>query len=459
MTAIRRSRYRLFVILGLASLLPYLYALGLGDLRQRTVEFLVAYFTAFVLYAGATVLALRSKTFSRRALLTSFAVAMAIQAVLLFSRPTISDDMYRYVWDGRVQAQGISPYQYPPDAPELRALRDKEIWPLINRRAAVTVYPPGAEMAFALLWRIGPDSVRWFQAVMATGGMLAGGLLLGLLRALSRSPARVLIYLWSPLLAFETAHAAHVDGLVLPLLVGAWWARVRERDSLVGLLLGLATALKLYPILLLPALWRPRHSRGRWQLPLAFALGLGACYLPYVWTNGSQVLGYLTRYFGERFNMGLASALIPLLEHLGLDPDLGVLGLTLGVLALLGLVMVLRPAASGEVAVRRCVWLIGAFTLLTQNLFSWYLLWLLPLVALFVRPGRLLGLRADAWTGWWLFCGLVALSYTFFIRWEPVPAALWAQFVPLYGLLLWDAGRFLWSKRLGWQGVRDELAS
>ncbi|MGD9046860.1 MAG: hypothetical protein PVF77_02300, partial [Anaerolineae bacterium] len=84
---------------------------------------------------------------------------------------------------------------------------------------------------------------------------------------------------------------------------------------------------------------------------------------------------------------------------------------------------------------------------------------LLPLVALFVRPGRLLGLRADAWTGWWLFCGLVALSYTFFIRWEPVPAALWAQFVPLYGLLLWDAGRFLWSKRLGWQGVRDELAS
>jgi hypothetical protein len=96
---------------------------------------------------------------------------------------------------------------------------------------------------------------------------------------------------------------------------------------------------------------------------------------------------------------------------------------------------------------------------LTQNLFSWYMLWLLPLVALFVRPGRLMGLRADAWTGWWLFCGLVALSYTFFIRWEPVPAALWVQFVPLYGLLLWDAGRFLWRKRFGCKGIREELAS
>jgi hypothetical protein len=156
--------------------------------------------------------------------------------------------------------------------------------------------------------------------------------------------------------------------------------------------------------------------------------------------------------------MGLASLLIPPLQQLGLDPDRGMLALMLGVLALLGLWMLLRPAADGETAVRRCVWIIGAFTLLTQNLFSWYLLWLLPLVALFVQPGRLLGLRADGWTGWWLFCGLVALSYTFFVQWEPVPAALWAQFAPLYALLLWDAGRFLWRRRLGWQGVRTRLA-
>ena len=458
MTGVRRLRYGLLAILGLASLAPYLYALSLGDLRQHTVEFLIAFFAAFVLYAAVTVLALRLEVFSWCAVAASFALAVAIQAVLLCTRPALSDDMYRYVWDGRVQAQGISPYRYPPDAPELAALRDGEIWPKINRRSVVTVYPPGAEAAFALLWRIMPDDVRWFQAVMAAGGLLAGGLLLGLLRALGRSPARILIYLWSPLLAFETAHAAHVDGLVLPLLVGAWWARVRERDGLVGLLLGLAAALKLYPVLLLPALWRPRHPQGRWRLPLAFVLSLGACYLPYIWTSGPQVLGYLPRYFGERFNMGLAGLLIPQLERLGLDPDRGVLVLTLSVLALLGLGMILRSAEDGEAAVRRCVWLIGAFTLLTQNLFSWYLLWLLPLVALFVQPGRLLGLRADAWTSWWLFCGLVALSYTFFIRWEPVPAALWLQFAPLYGLLLWDLGRFLRERRFDWQTVRRQVA-
>jgi uncharacterized membrane protein len=262
------------------------------------------------------------------------------------------------------------------------------------------------------------------------------------------------IYLWSPLLTFETAHAAHVDGLLLPLLVGAWWARVRERDGIAGVLLGFATAVKFYPAILLPALWRPRDKQGRWRLPLAFVLTLVACYLPYVFVSGPQVLGYLPKYFRERFNMGLAGELIPRFIRWDIDPNQGMFFLTAGVLAVLGIWMVLRPAHSGEEAVRRCVWLIGAFTILTQNLFSWYMLWLLPLIAVYLRPGRLLGLRADAWTGWWLFCGLVALSYTFFIDWRPVRPALWAQFLPLYAFLLAAAAarmgvsarRRIWAK-------------
>jgi alpha-1,6-mannosyltransferase len=444
-----RSPGALFLILGLASLAPYAFALQLGDLRQNTLEFEVAFFSAFALYAGAAVLSLRVPHLPTWTLGGLFVLAAAMQALLVFSAPTLSDDMYRYVWDGRVQAQAISPYRYPPEAPELRELRDREVWRPINRKQAVTVYPPGSELIFAGLWRVWPDSVRWFQAVMALGGLLAGALLIGLLRALGRSAARVVIYLWSPLLTFETAQAAHVDGLILPLLVGAWWARVRERDGAVGVLLGLATAIKFYPAILLPALWRPHHRRGRWTMPLAFVLTVGACYLPYSVGNGTQVLGYLPNYFGERFNMGLAGELIPRLIRRGVDPDQGMFVVTACVLAVLGLWMVWRPAARAEEAVRRSVWLIGAFTLLTQNLFSWYMLWLLPLTALFLQRGRLFGVRANAWTGWWLFCGLVALSYTFFIDWRPVRWALWAQFIPLYGLLLADAASTLSARMRG----------
>jgi hypothetical protein len=277
-----RKTKRLLFGLGLLSLIPYLIAWRLGDLREHTVGFELAFFAAFGLYAAVTVLALRLKTFSRREWVAVFGLAVLFQGFLIFTPPTLSDDIYRYVWDGRVQAQGISPYLYAPKAPELAYLRDDDIWKHINRKVVVTVYPPAAEMAYALLWRVWPDSARWFQIAMGLGGLLAGGLLIGLLKAVGRAPARVLIYLWSPLLAFETAHAAHVDGLILPLLVVAWWARVKARDTLVGILLGLATAMKFYPALLLPALWRPRHPTGRWQMPLAFSATVVACYLPYL---------------------------------------------------------------------------------------------------------------------------------------------------------------------------------
>jgi hypothetical protein len=85
--------------------------------------------------------------------------------------------------------------------------------------------------------------------------------------------------------------------------------------------------------------------------------------------------------------------------------------------------------------------LIGPITLLSYNLFSWYLLWLLPLIAIFLQPGQRFGLRLDAWTGWWLFSGLIALSYTFFLDWKPIPPAIWAQFMPLYLFLLIDLAR------------------
>ncbi|MBE7555450.1 MAG: DUF2029 domain-containing protein [Anaerolineales bacterium] len=437
-----RSRKSKILILGSLLPLPYLAAWWLSDLRQHTLGFEILFFVAFALYAGAIVVALRQETCSSGELIAAFALAAIMQGWLIYTLPTLSDDMYRYIWDGRVQAQGISPYRYSPKALELAHLRDEVVWPHINRKASVTIYPPATELTYALLWRIRPDNVRWFQIVMAASGLLAGGLLIGLLQALGRSPSRVLIYLWSPLLVFETAHAAHVDGLLLPLLVGAWWARVKERDSLVGVLLGLATAMKFYPALLVPALWRPQHPQGRWRLPVAFGVTVLLTYLPYLLRYGGEVIGFLPKYLREQFNIGpLVTMLLSFFSGLDLEAKQSVGLLLLTILALLSLAMVLHPAKDGETALRRCIWLIGAYILLSYNLFSWYLLWLLPLLALFVQPGQWFGFRGDAWTGWWLFSGLIALSYTFFIHWKPVPAAQWTQFWPLYLFLAMDLAR------------------
>ena len=96
--------------------------------------------------------------------------------------------MYRYIWDGRVQANGINPYRYPSNSPALAYLRDPDIWPHLNRPAAVTVYPPGAEALFAVLWRLVPDSILIFKLAMIGCELLCGGLLITLLRNWANVP-------------------------------------------------------------------------------------------------------------------------------------------------------------------------------------------------------------------------------------------------------------------------------
>ncbi len=448
-----RSRFfrpgPLLLGLGLLSCLPYLYALGLGNLRDETQGFLAAFLGAFSLYWIAVGLVLRippdGGKLGKHGWVLLFAVPIVLSVILLFSSPALSDDMYRYVWDGRVQDAGISPYAHPPEAEALRGLRDPVIWRQINRKWAVTVYPPGAEMSWALLWQLFPDSVLAFKGAAVVGGLLAGWLLMPLLRSVGRPEWHALVYLWNPLLIFELAHSGHLDGLVLPLLLAAFLARWRNRDWLVGVCLGGATLLKLYPAVLLPALWRPRQ-RSRWALPVSFVFTVGAGYLPYL-LLGEGVTGFLPRYFSEQFNSGLATLIHRLAGYFTDETDLVVNAVLFGGLALMGLIFVLRPAVSPSQAIRRCLWPMGYFALMTHNLMPWYLLWMLPLLALDLRPGRLLGLRADAPTGWLLFTGLVAFSYTFFIDWRPVPWVVWAEYGPLYVLLLVGGLRWLLGER------------
>lgn len=448
------ARYFLITALGLVLLVPYAYAYTLGDLRKQTVAFEYAFFGAFALYVVAVILILRDdKPIAPKWLVVIFAFAILFRGILIFTPPRLSDDMFRYVWDGRVQAQGINPYAYPPNAPQLVPLRDTEIYRLINRKQSVTVYPAGAELSYALLWRIIPDNVRWFQIVMALGDLLAGALLVLLLRAVNLPAQRALIYLWSPLVIFETAHAAHVDGLLLPFLVGAWLMRVKMREAATGALLGASIALKLFPVILFPALWRVRGESLKriWLLPVAMLFVFLLPYLFYL-SQGAGVVGFLPNYFDERFNMGIAGALSYFIErYTSWKPQTIANALLAITLAVISLYFVLRPARDGERAVHRCIYPIGAFTLLTQNLFPWYALWLVPLVALYVRAGKF-GLRFDAWTGWFLFTGLIALAYTFFIRWRVVEWAIWAQFLPLYFFLLVPP---VWNWIQRWRAHRE----
>ncbi|BFV60115.1 hypothetical protein KCMC57_up52190 [Kitasatospora sp. CMC57] len=252
--------------------------------------------------------------------------SVAVAATGLLAPPRTSDDAYRYLWDGRVQAAGISPYDHAPDAPELAGIRRQapELFPpggdctgwderrtaagecsRINRPAVHTIYPPVAESWFAGLYALGGRF--GVQAAQLGGALLAvatSGALLLVLRRLGTGPSwRAALWGWCPGVAVWAVNDAHVDTLGALLLVVSLAATRRGRRALGGGLLGLSVATKLVPVLALPGalsgvLARRPLARDL-VLPLATLATLALSYLPYLLASGPAVLGYLPGYLRE----------------------------------------------------------------------------------------------------------------------------------------------------------------
>ena len=175
----------------------------------------------FAAGGAGILLALRTAagTDQRRALTVILAGALLMRLGLIFVEPYLSTDIYRYIWDGRVQAAGINPYRYMPVAPELSHLRDAAIFPNINRPdTAVTIYPPMAQAIFLALTRFGESVLAMKLGLMAFEAATVA-VLIGLLHRLGRPLTRVVAYAWHPLPIWEIAGSGHIDIAMCALLM------------------------------------------------------------------------------------------------------------------------------------------------------------------------------------------------------------------------------------------------
>jgi alpha-1,6-mannosyltransferase len=317
--------------------------------------------------------------------------AALLRLPLLLSEPYQSDDVYRYVWDGRVQAAGINPYRHVPDAPQLEELRDEDIYPNINRSDyAVTIYPPAAQLFFLLTTRVS-ESVTWMKASLLAWEAVAIALLVLLLRRARRPDGLVLLYAWHPLPLWEFAGNGHLDAAAIACILAALLARARGRRALAGVALGIATLFKLYPLGLLPALWRPGDRR----MPAALAATVSLGYLPYLGV-GWGVLGFLPEYVREEGVQGgpryyLLHVLERLGVHLGPADYLVPVGLAL---AALSAWICFRRRPRDDFA-GGALLLASAAVVAFSPHYPWYFAWLLPLAALATStPILLLGVQA-----------------------------------------------------------------
>ena len=271
---------------------------GVNEIHHFTIGFgLVAMYQAEIYLVAAWVVLNRPA--NRWTLAIIITAAVGCRLICLFSPPFLSTDVYRYVWDGWVQASRINPYRYIPAESPLAFLRDAHIYPHINRRDyAHTIYPPGAQILFLLVTRIS-GSMVWMKAAMIGLELLTLWPLTKLLSALGLPREQVLIYAWHPLLLWEVASSGHVDGAALPLIALALLLYIRHRSTATGLALAGATLIKLYPIALFPVIYRRSDLLRRdWRMPAVLAAIIAAGYACYA-SVGLHVFGFLPEYAKE----------------------------------------------------------------------------------------------------------------------------------------------------------------
>ena len=317
-------------------------------------------------------------------------VAIALRVLLLTAPPILSSDIYRYVWDGRVQAAGINPYRYVPVDPALASLRDPVVYPRINRAGyARTIYPPLAEVVFAVTGGVS-DNVTGIRLVMLgfeTVGIIC---LLRLLSLAGLPRERILIYAWNPLVLWSFANDGHVDAIAVGLLGLALLLRARHRDGWAGAALAGAVLAKLFPLVVAPAFLRG----GRfWQPALAGLLVIGCGYTLYS-SAGLHVLGFLPSYGQEE---GLVSgtgiwALAGLATLVTLPSSAVLIYAAVVALAFLAIVVGIlwqaAPANDAQALCRDTGLLAAAAMAATSPHYHWYFAWLaLPAV---VAPSRAL---------------------------------------------------------------------
>jgi hypothetical protein len=343
---------------------------------------------AFLAYLVAAVWALGPGG-RTRSLPIILGLGLLARLVLIPTAPTLSEDLYRYLWDGRLVAHGVNPFPHAPSDPALAPYRNGLLQRL-NHADVPTIYPPAAQLLFAATAAVSETPVAWKLLLLALETLLVLSLQ-RLLRNRGLPPERLLLYYWNPLVLVESFGSGHVDLAAAAFLLLALWMYEERRRARAGIALALAVLTKLVPALLIPYFLR----RRAWTLLAAAAATVAVLYAPFLGAGPAlgTGLGAYARHW--EFN----GAAYHLLRHV-IASELSVRRVLAAILflATLGIAWRARSATGAALA---CL---VALLLLNPTLFPWYLV---PIVAL-------LPLHPD-W-GMIVFSGVVGLSYL------PLPA-------------------------------------
>jgi hypothetical protein len=388
--------------------------------------------------------------------------ALVFRLLWLPATPALSDDFYRFRWDGLLVSHGHNPFAETPrqllaappaDSAALPLAELRGLLPKLNSPAYFSVYPPVCQALYGAAARAFPTSQTGFLLVVRTALLLAdvgaAALLLWLLPLAGWPARRALAYLLHPLVVVEVMGNVHMEGVVVACLLLTGALLVRQCARLAAGALALAVATKLLPLLALPLLAQ-RLGRRRFGWFVGVLAGsMGLLFLPFLSVSLVLHIGLsLDLYFQSfEFNASVFYVLRAMGQWLAGHDLVGWLGPLLGAAALyLAFWVARRAGLAGRPALAALPqWLLltlsGYFALATI-VHPWYLV---PLVALSCfSPLR----YARVWAG------LAVLSYSAY-RTAAYTESAWLISLEYGGTLAWAAAEYYLGRGRGfWPTAR-----
>lgn len=421
-----------FLILAAVMEILYLVLRFQGDLRFQIPETIGLLLLTSTFYIVSVFLSLRiapgGPVSAPRWAVIVVAPALLFRLTVWPMYPGLSDDPFRYRWEGLAQAHGWNPYQSRPADTELAGLRD-ETYARIPGKDVKATYGPLIELieraAYGIVSQFTADPWRqvfWFKAPAAFFDLGLLMALWALLAAHGLPPARLLIYAWSPLPLVEFWASGHNDSITLVFVVLALFLAARDRWMPAFASLTLAASAKVWPLLLFPIFvgwkgWRP----ARWYQWVIFLPIAGLLASPY-WSDVEQNIRFMSGFLGGwRNNDSLYGLLLWITgdQYPAKYSAFAIVGV-----AVLTVTLLRWPLERASLTA------ITVMLMVSANCHPWYLTWLLPLLVFHPVPALLL------WTILAPLAYKVVIAWTLLGQWDGSTPWRWWIYVPVYGLLI-----------------------
>jgi hypothetical protein len=333
--------------------------------RTGEPSFFIPLAVAGVAYLLAIRELLSTPEFPQRVIVFGLALSALWHFQFLRMPPGLDDDIHRYLWDGRVQRLGYNPYIVVPSEPALASLHTSETRTL-NNPEMPSPYPAGAQLFFRAVTAI-HESIFALKVAFVVCDLAIVLVLLDILRCSGQGAHWVLAYAWNPLLATDVAGSGHIDIVGVLLLLVSAASLVRRWRAVAAMSFGLAVAVKLLPIVLLPLYWK----RVRMRDGALVAIVLGLLYVPFL-NHGRIPIGSLGTYV-QRFRFN--DPVFATLERVAAPHFVAGLAVLVGFLTA---IWMRRKSAEGSSDA--FAWPMAASLLCAPVVYPWYLLWLLPFI-------------------------------------------------------------------------------